>query len=141
MKSPIFEEVIDHCRKIATASQEENEQAREIAYQNLIKLCAKHENTPRDHPFQWEALAEFTLDAEQALDIYEKGLAVAQKMSLIDAQASIYLAMIHRQIEIEQLEQANNHLDSVLALQAQIENSNIVEEIEVLSAKLKSLSN
>lgn len=140
MKSPIFDEVIEICRSIATSSQEEKETEREQAYQNLIKLCAKHENTPRDHPFQWEALAEFTLDADQAVDLYEKGLAIAQKMSLVDAQASIYLAMISRYLETEQLEHAKANLELLQAIQGDVENKNIVAEITDVSAKLENLS-
>lgn len=140
MKSPIFDEVIEICRSIATSSQEQKETEREQAYQNLIKLCAKHENTPRDHPFQWEALAEFTLDADQAVDLYEKGLAIAQKMSLVDAQASIYLAMISRYLETEQLEHAKANLELLQAIQGDVENKNIVAEITDVSAKLGSLS-
>jgi len=140
MKSPIFDEVIEICRSIATSSQEQKETEREQAYQNLIKLCAKHENTPRDHPFQWEALAEFTLDADQAVDLYEKGLAIAQKMSLVDAQASIYLAMISRYLETEQLEHAKANLELLQAIQGDVENKNIVAEITDVSAKLGTLS-
>lgn len=140
MKSPIFDEVIEICRSIATSSQEQKETEREQAYQNLIKLCAKHENTPRDHPFQWEALAEFTLDADQAVDLYEKGLAIAQKMSLVDAQASIYLAMISRYLETEQLEHAKANLELLQAIQGDVENKNIVAEITDVSAKLENLS-
>lgn len=140
MKSPIFDEVIEICRSIATSSQEQKETEREQAYQNLIKLCAKHENTPRDHPFQWEALAEFTLDADQAVDLYEKGLAIAQKMSLVDAQASVYLAMISRYLETEQLENAKASLELLQAIEGDVENKNIVAEITDVSAKLGSLS-
>jgi len=140
MKSPIFDEVIEICREIATSSQEQKETEREHAYQNLIKLCAKHENSPKDHPFQWEALAEFTLDADQAVDIYEKGLVIAQKMSLVDAQASIYLAMINRYLETEQLAKAKANLELVQAIQGEVENKHIVDEIISVSAKLGTVS-
>lgn len=71
-ESPLFDEIISISQNIADASASNNDDARESSYKALIKLCANNENSPKDHPLQWEALADFTLDSEQSIDIYQK---------------------------------------------------------------------
>lgn len=118
MKAPLFDDILNVSQAIADASAKDDDTAREIHYQTLIKLCATNEDTPRDHPLQWEALADFTLDADQAIDIYQKGLDCANKLDLNNAKASIYLSMAQRYKEIDD---DSNALDSINQANALIE--------------------
>lgn len=106
MKAPLFDDILNISQQIADASGKEDEAAREEAYKALIKLCAANDNSPKDHPLQWEALADFTLDADQAIDIYEKGILCADKLSLVDSKASMLLAMAIRFDEMEESEKS-----------------------------------
>jgi len=106
MKAPLFNDILALSQDIANASAEDNEQKREQACKKLQVLCATNQNSPKDHPLQWEALADFTEDGDQAIDIYEIGLAVADKLSLTTYTASIYLSMAQRYDEFDELEKA-----------------------------------
>lgn len=99
MKAPLYNEILEICQNIANASSKDDDDARSIACGELQKLCASNQNSPKDHPLQWEALADFTDDGDQAMDIYQIGLAVAEKLKLENFTTSIYLAMAQRQQE------------------------------------------
>lgn len=106
MKAPLYNEILDICQAIANASSTDNGELRLENCKKLQVLCAKNQNTPKDHPLQWEALADFTEDGDQAMDIYEVALATAENLSLPTFTASAYLSMSLRQVEFEELEQA-----------------------------------
>ena len=129
MKAPLFDEIITICQAIAEASSKEDETAREQHYQALIRLCSSNDNSPRNHPLQWEALADFTLDGDQAIDIYKKGLACAEKMALDVSLASIYLSMAMRYQEMENLPEAKANAEQALGLIDKIDNEELITEI------------
>lgn len=129
MKAPLFDEILDICKNIAQASSEGNDDARELHYKNLISLCAKHEDSPRDHPLQWEALADFTNDSEQAIDIYEKAIEIAQEKQLPNSQASIYLALSSRFQEIEELDKCVETINKAHDLLGDVDNEELKNEI------------
>ena len=120
MKAPLYDEILDICQQIANASAENNDDVRNGACKELQKLCATNQNTPKDHPLQWEALGDFTEDGELAMDIYELGLAIAAKLTLATFTTSIYLAMAQRQQEFEDTEKAIE-----FAKQAEVASMNI----------------
>lgn len=101
MKAPLYNDILNICQNIANASEKGDDDARNSACGDLQKLCATNQNSPKDHPLQWEALADFTDDGDQAMDIYQIGLALAEKLKLETFIASIYLAMAQRQQEFE----------------------------------------
>ena len=53
----------------------------------------------KNHPVQWETLADFCDDTEEALPIYEKALGYAEEIKSNDFIASISyaIAIIHQQ--------------------------------------------
>jgi len=106
MKAPLYNDILTICQEIASASAEDNDELRLTACKKLQVLCAKNQETPKDHPLQWEALADFTEDGEQAMDIYEVALGTAKKLNLPSFIASAYLAMALRQVEFEEQAQA-----------------------------------
>lgn len=106
MKAPLYNEILTICQEIASASAAENDELRLAACQKLQVLCATNQNSPKDHPLQWEALADFTDDGDQAIDIYQVALATAEKLSLPTYTASAYLAMAQRYNEFEEQEKA-----------------------------------
>ncbi|GAW97909.1 MULTISPECIES: hypothetical protein [Colwellia] len=106
MKAPLYTEILAICQEIADASATDNEELRLASCKKLQVLCATNQGSPKDHPLQWEALADFTEDGEQAMDIYQVALAIAEKLSLATFTASAYLAMAQRQVEFEENDKA-----------------------------------
>lgn len=106
MKAPLYNDILAICQEIANASNTDNDELRLASCKKLQVLCATNQGSPKDHPLQWEALADFTEDGDQAMDIYEVALATAEKLALPTFTASAYLAMALRQVEFEEKEQA-----------------------------------
>jgi hypothetical protein len=134
MKAPLYNEILDICQQIANASAEGNDEARNESCKNLQKLCATNQDSPKDHPLQWEALGDFTEDGDMAMDIYEIALASANKLGLATFTASIYLAMAQRQKEFEEMEKAIEYAKQAEVASESIDDEELKAEIQVFLA-------
>jgi len=137
MKAPLFDKILTICQDIANASAAENDEARLAACKELQILCATNQDSPNDHPLQWEALADFTEDGDQAMDIYQVGLATAEKMSLSIFQASITLAMAQRHHEFEEKEKALEFAEKANELAQLIDNDDLKKDITEFLTSIK----
>jgi len=136
MKAPLYDEILDICQQIANASAEDNDEVRNDACKNLQKLCATNQDTPKDHPLQWEALADFTEDGDLAMDIYEIALSSADKLELPTFTASIYLAMAQRQQEFENTDKAVEYAKQAEIASENIDSDELIQEIKAFLADL-----
>jgi len=136
MKAPLYQEVLDLCQAMAEASAVENETDYLTAHQSLQKLCQTNQNTPKDHPLQWEALADFTHDGDQALDIYQLALNCAEKLSMVDSQASVLLAIAQRYDEFEEYDKAKEFAEQANAFAEKINSNELKIEISDFISKL-----
>ncbi len=136
MKAPLYNEILDICQLIANASATSNDEARDNACKSLQKLCATNQNTPKDHPLQWEALADFTEEGDLAMDIYEIALASAEKLKLPTFTASVYLAMAQRQNEFEEAEKALTFAKRAETASENIDSEELKQEIKDFLASL-----
>ena len=59
-------------------------------YGRLEAICLDNDGTDKDHPEQWETLADFTEDLEAALLIYEKAQAKALAINAKDHLSSAF---------------------------------------------------
>jgi len=139
MKAPLYNEILDICQAMAQASSDEDEKAGEVAHQALQKLCQTNQGTPKDHPLQWEALADFTHDGDQALDIYQLALDCAEKLNLIDNKASVLLAMAQRYTEFEEVDKALAFANQAQDLIADISSEELKSEISELVTSLTKI--
>ncbi len=129
MKAPLYDEILDICQQIANASSTDNDEARENACKDLQKLCATHQSSPKDHPLQWEALADFTEDGDLAMEIYDIALASAEKLKLPTFTASAYLSMAQRQKEFEAVDKAIEYGNKAKIASENIESDELKQEI------------
>ncbi|MBU2871375.1 hypothetical protein [Colwellia sp. E2M01] len=136
MKAPLYNDILAICQEIANASATDNDELRLAHCKKLQVLCATNQNSPKDHPLQWEALADFTEDGEQAMDIYEIALATAEKLSLPVFTASAYLAMALRQVEFEEPAQALIFANKANDAAQTIDSDELKEEITELLTQL-----
>lgn len=134
MKAPLYDEILKICQDIAKASAASDEDARSEACKNLQKLCASNQDSPKDHPLQWEALADFTDDGDLAMDIYEIGLSTAEKLKLPTFSASIYLAMAQRQQEFEEQEKALEYGKKAEQASQEIDSDELKNDIKTFLA-------
>jgi len=139
MKAPLYNEILEICQSMAEASSNEDEKAGELAHQALQKLCQTNQGTPKDHPLQWEALADFTHDGDQALDIYQLALDCAEKLNLTDSKASVLLAMAQRHDEFEETDKALSFATQAYNLMAEIKNEELKNEVDELFISLTKI--
>jgi hypothetical protein len=136
MKAPLYDEILDICQRIAKASTEENDEIRDNACKDLQKLCATNQETPKDHPLQWEALGDFTEDGDLAMDIYEIALNTANKLELSNFTASIYLAMAQRQNEFEEPAKAMEYAKNAEVASEKTDDKELKTEIKEFLASI-----
>lgn len=105
-------------------------------YAELKAVCTDNENTDKDHPEQWETLADFTADLEAALVIYEKALAKATAINSKDHLSSIAFSMAVLQIELGETDAAIISLQNAKITANKIEDREFKTEIDELLTKL-----
>ncbi len=105
-------------------------------YAQLESLCYDNEDTEKDHPEQWETLADFTAEREEALVKYEKALAKATAINSKDHMSSIAFSMAVLQIEMAQKDAAIISLQNAKISANKIEDREFKTEIEALLASL-----
>ncbi len=105
-------------------------------YTELKAICTDNEGTDKDHPEQWETLADFTEDLDAALVIYEKALAKATAINSKDHMSSIAFSMAVLQIELGQKDAAINSLQNAKITANKIEDKEFKVEIDELLATL-----
>lgn len=137
MKAPLYNDILTICQEIANASANDNDELRIESCKKLQVLCATNQGSPKDHPLQWEALADFTEDGDQAMDIYEIAIATADKMKLPTFTASSYLSMAQRYVEFEENEQAVIYANKANDAAQSIESEELKAEITELLSQLE----
>ena len=105
-------------------------------YAELKALCVDNEDTDKDHPEQWETLADFTEDLDAALIIYDKALAKAKAINAKDHLASIAFSMAVLQIELNQTDKAIENLQNAKIAANKSEDKEFKVEIDELLTTL-----
>jgi hypothetical protein len=104
----LHEAVHEIVLQIVNASAVDDRRAEWAAYQELVDLCESSEREGCKHPFQWEALGDFTADRALAIGYYEKALGHAREASLDEYIASVCLAMAEALIDMGELSRARH---------------------------------
>ena len=106
LSTKLYKRVHTLAEGLLKAAHKEDEETFNALYQELSVLCDEHENTEKNHPVQWETLADFTEESDDALALYEKALGIAEAESAHDYIASINYAMAVLLKELGEIEQA-----------------------------------
>jgi tetratricopeptide (TPR) repeat protein len=137
MNTKIYKKVHTQAVELLKAADKADETRFTQIYTELKALCEEHENDPvKNHPVQWETLADFTDDTETALGIYQKALAYAETIHGHEYIASINYSMAVLLHESAQPEQA---LVRVLQAQESVATSGDVDLKKDIKALLKIL--
>ena len=73
INTKIYKAVYQLSEKLMEAANKDDRHTFDALYKELNTLCIEHEDTPKDHPEQWETLADFTEELADALVIYGTG--------------------------------------------------------------------
>jgi tetratricopeptide (TPR) repeat protein len=108
----------------------------ETLYSELKAICIDNENTEKDHPVQWETLADFTENLDDALISYAKALEKANTINSKDHMSSIAFSMAKFQVELGQIDAAVKNLQDAKISANKIGDKELKNEIHELLESL-----
>ncbi len=136
MNTKIYKAVHDLAEKLMKAAKKEDQQSFDELYAELKLICDENENTDKDHPVQWETLADFTEDLKDAVEVYVKALAKATAINSKDYMSSIAFSMATLQVELGQLNEAIENLKNAKISANKIVDKDLKAEIDELLESL-----
>lgn len=139
INTKIYKAVYRLSEQLMDAANKDDRKKFEALYDQLNALCTENENTPKDHPEQWETLADFTEELVDALVIYAKALKKATAINSKDHMSSIAFSMAKLQVELGQKYAAVKSLEAAKVSAAKIEDQELRHEINELLSSLSSV--
>jgi len=138
MNTKIYKKVLSFTDSLMAAAQEQNQKRFDGYYVELKQLCEDNENTDKDHPVQWETLADFTDDLALAVIIYKQALVKAEAINSKDFRSSIGFSIAALQVELGNNTDAIEHLEKAKISCNKIVDKDLKAEIHDLLEKLKN---
>ena len=139
MNTKIYKSVLLLADSLMAAAQEKNQEKFDGYYAELKQLCETHDNTDKDHPVQWETLADFTDDLALAITIYEQALLKAETLNEKDFRSSIGFSIATLKVELGDEAGAIEHLEKAKISCNKIIDKELKAEIHDLLEELKGL--
>lgn len=136
INTKIYKAVYNLSEKLMAAAEKEDQAAFDLLYAELEAVCVEHEETAKDHPEQWETLADFTDDLPRAVVVYQKALDKAIAMNSKDHMSSIAFSMAKLQVELNDKGAAIKNLQAAKISANKIEDKELKEEIDDLLSSL-----
>lgn len=136
MNTKVYKAVHDLAEQLMEAANRNDRKRFELLFSRLKTICEENENTSKDHPVQWETIADFTEELEDALTTYEKALEKSIAINNKDHMASIAYSMATLQIELGKKDEAINSLKSAKVSANKIEDKELKAEIHDLLESL-----
>jgi hypothetical protein len=137
INTKIYKSVYSLSEKLMAAARKDNAEVFESLYAELKTICSDNENTDKDHPEQWETLADFTEDLEEAVIGYKKALEKATAINSKDHMSSIAFSMASLQLELGDIVAATQNLQDAKISANKIADKDLKKEIDDL---LKTLT-
>lgn len=138
MNTKIYKQVLAHTDNLLAAVQQRNQSKFDGYYSQLKQMCEVNENTDKDHPVQWETLADFTDDLPLAITIYKQALVKAQEINDKDFRSSIGFSIAALQVELGDTTEAIEHLEEAKISCNKIVDKELKAEIHDLLEELKA---
>ena len=137
MNTKIYKRVLFLADHLMAAAQEQNQTKFDGYYLELKELCEANEETDKDHPVQWETLADFTDDLALAVTIYEQALAKAEAINSKDFRSSISYSIATLKVQLGDEKGAIEHLEKAIISCNKIVDKELKAEIHDLLEELK----
>jgi hypothetical protein len=138
MNTKIYKSVLALTDNLMSAAQEKNQTKFDGYYLELKQLCVDNENTDKDHPVQWETLADFTDDLASAITVYKQALIKAETINSKDFCSSIGFSIAALKVELGDKTGAIEHLEKAKVSCNKIIDKELKAEIHDLLESLKA---
>jgi len=132
INTKIYKSVYTLAEKLLDAANKDKRELFDSLFDELKAICIDNENTDKDHPEQWETLADFTEEQEDAVVAYEKALQKAIAINSMDHMSSIAFSMATLQVELGQVDAAIKNLREAKINANKIEDKELEKEIDTL---------
>ena len=132
----LYESVNQLAETLMDAAEKDQHNRYFDLYAELEALAEDIKETDKDHPYVLETLGDFTLDDEDAIDVYERALELADALNLPECRASIQLAIADRYLEIGDHEAARNYADETERSLDKVQNEGLRQELAELRRDL-----
>ena len=129
INTKIYKAVYSLSEQLMKAVNSNDQASFDRLFGELHTLCVENEDTDKDLPEQWETLADFTADLEEAVTGYEKALSKAKAINSKDHMSSIALSMALLQIELGHTDAAIDNLKNAKISANKIEDKELKAEI------------
>lgn len=136
INTKIYKAVYGLAEQLMEADRKGDTAEFESLYEQLKTICTDNENTDKDHPEQWETLADFTEDLDAALAVYEKAQGKALAINAKDHLSSIGISMAKLQVDMGQNEAAIKSLENAKIAANKLEDKQLKAEIDGLLESL-----
>jgi hypothetical protein len=136
MNTKLYKKVHQLAGDLMKVAVKEDRDAFAILFSELQAICDDNEDTDKDHPVQWETLADFTEDLPEAVAAYAKALTKAEAINSKDFMSSIAFSMATLQVELGLEEAAIENLQKAQISANKIEDKELKAEITDLLEEL-----
>ncbi|MGL1933312.1 MAG: tetratricopeptide repeat protein [Desulfotalea sp.] len=136
INTKIYKAVYTLSEKLMHAANQKTQKEFDRLYAELKAICIDNENTEKDHPEQWETLADFTENLEVAVTGYEKALEKAIAIDSKDHMSSIAYSMATLQVDLGRTDEAIKNLQEAKISANKIIDKELQMEIDELLKKL-----
>lgn len=136
INTKIYHSIYVLAEKLLEADSANDKNTFDMLYLQLKDLCVENEKGNKDHPEQWETLADFTEDLDEALVIYQKAFDKATAIDSKEHMSSIAFSMAELQNELGQTEAAIKSLQSAKTTASKLDDKAFRVEISKMLAKL-----
>jgi tetratricopeptide (TPR) repeat protein len=136
MNTKLYKVVHDLAEDLMAAANNNDRAKFESLFAQLKAICEENEHTSKDHPVQWETLADFTEELEEAISTYEKALEKSIALNNKDHMSSVAYSMATLQVELGQKEEAIKNLQQAKVSANKIEDKQLKAEIHDLLESL-----
>ena len=138
MNTKVYKRVLSLAGDLMIAAQKKDQTRFDNCYRELKQVCDDNEDTDKDHPVQWETLADFTDDIKLAIVIYDKALLKAQAINSKDFLSSIGFSVASMHVELDNKSSAIEHLENAKINSNKIVDKELKAEIHDLLEELKN---
>jgi len=139
MNTKIHKKLNDLSISLMKAAKREDEKTFYQFYDELKALCLDNEaDKTKNHPEQWETLADFTDELEQAITYYKVALTLASDPKDHEFIASINYSMATMYNDAGNTEAALTCAQSAKASMKRVHDKVLLEEIDLLLENLEA---
>lgn len=137
MNTKIHKKLNELSINLMKAADRQDEEKFYPLYDELKTLCFDNESDPvKNHPEQWETLADFTDELDQAIEYYQVAIKYSQTLKLPEFMASIHYSMAVLYKDHHQAAQALECVNTANANMKRVHDKVLQEEIDQLIREL-----